>query len=209
MDPTIHEPVPPPVAPPPPVATTTALTAAPTDDLRSLRWGPIWAGLLTAIGAFFLMTLLAISLGLQAAPGVPQDEEGAGFVAIIVTSGIALISFFIGGFVSSWSAGLVDQGRSLLNGFLVWSLWLVGVIVLAALGLGSFVGAVGDIFGQVALETPELERQEIVDLLRSGSWQTFLALALTAAAAALGGVVGARDEVRAMWPRVVTVRPRT
>ena len=209
MDPTFHDPVPPTVATPPAVATVATITGGPTDDLRSLRWGPIWAGLLTAIGAFFLMTLLAIALGLQAAPGVPPDEEGAGFVAVLVTSGIALISFFIGGFVSSWSAGLMDQGRSLLNGFLVWALWLVGVIVLAALGLGSFVGAVGDVFGQVALETPDIERQELLDLLRSGSWQTFLALALTAAAAALGGVVGARDEVRAMWPRVVAVRPRT
>ncbi|CAN5847484.1 hypothetical protein BH23CHL8_BH23CHL8_28460 [soil metagenome] len=213
MDPTYHDPVQPPSAATTlPPSTVTAVAAAPVslDEMRPLRWGPIWGGLLTAVGAFFLMTLLAIALGLQAAPGAPAaDEEGVGLVAVIVTSAIALIAFFIGGFVSSWSAGLTDQGRSLLNGFLVWALWLVGVILLAAFGLGSFVGAVGEVFGQVTLDAPEIERQELVDMLRTGSWQTFLALALTAAAAALGGVVGAREEVRGMWPRVVAVRPRT
>ena len=70
---------------------------------------------------------------------------------MLATSAIGLISFFVGGFVSSWSAGLADQGRSLLNGFLVWALWLVAVIVLAFMGLGSFVGAAGEVFGQIAV----------------------------------------------------------
>jgi hypothetical protein len=174
-----------------------------SEDDRPLRWGPIWAGLMTAVGLFFLLTLLATALGLQAAPGA--DEEDVGMVAVVVTSAIALVSFFVGGFVSSWSAGLSDTGRSLLNGFLVWALWLVVVLVLAAVGLGSFIGASSDLFSQLSIEVPEVEGQELVDTLRSSSMQTFLALALTAAAAALGGVVGARDEVRT-W---VTVRRRS
>ena len=133
-------------------------------------------------------------------------------MAVLATSAIALVSFFIGGFVASWSAGLADQGRSLLNGFLVWALWLVAVIVLALLGLGSFVGAAGEVFGRVALDSgdrgPAVEGDELVSLVREGAWQTLLVLLLTAGAAALGGVVGARPELRGAWSRVVVVRPR-
>jgi hypothetical protein len=174
------------------------------DDLQPLRWGPIWGGFMTAVGIFFLLTLLAAALGLQATPGATADED-LGIIAVIVTSAIALVSFFIGGFVSSWSAGLSDPGRSLLNGFLVWALWLVVVVALAAFGLGSFIGASGDLFRQIAIDVPAVDGDELIQMLRSSSWQTFLALALTAAAAALGGVVGAHDEVRS-W---VTVRRRT
>ncbi len=185
----------PPVLPPPAVPPP-MLTAAPA-DLQQLRWGPIWAGLLLGLGIFFLLSLAAIAAGLQAAPGAPEEEVG--IVAIIATSAIALVSFFLGGFVSSWSAGLADPGRALLNGFLVWTLWLALVILLAAFGLGAIVGAMGDLFGEVAVSGPDVEPAELVDILRSSAWQTLLALGLTAAAATLGGAVGAREELRGRW----------
>jgi hypothetical protein len=186
--------MPPPVAPPP--VAPPALAASPA-DLQQLRWGPIWAGLLMALGVFFLLSLTAIAAGLQAAPGAP--EEDLGIVAIIATSAIALVSFFLGGFVSSWSAGLADPGRALLNGFLVWTLWLVIVILLATVGLGAIVGAMGDLFGDVAVTGADVDPAELVDILRSSAWQTLLALGLTAAASTLGGAVGAREELRGRW----------
>jgi hypothetical protein len=166
-------------------------------DLQQLRWGPIWAGLLTALGVFFLLSLTAIALGLQAAPGAP--DEDLGIAAIITTSVIALVAFFLGGFVSSWSAGLADPGRALLNGFLVWTLWLAVVILLATFGLGAILGTMAELFGEVAISDPEMDPTELVDTLRSSAWQTLLALGLTAAASTLGGAVGAREELRARW----------
>jgi hypothetical protein len=187
-----------PALPPPPVAVApTATLAASPADLQQLRWGPIWAGVLMALGVFFLLSLAAIATGLQAAPGAP--DEDLGIVAVIATSVIALVAFFLGGFVSSWSAGLADPGRALLNGFLVWTLWLAIVILLAAFGLGAIVGAMADLFGEVAVSGPDVDPAELVDLLRSSAWETLLALGLTAAAATLGGAVGARDELRGRW----------
>jgi hypothetical protein len=206
-----------PVAPPPPVGVVATLAppyaepSAPA-DLQPLRWGPIWAGLLTAIGVFFLLTLIAVTVGLQATPGMEPTEDESGFVAVIATSAIGLIAFFVGGFVASWSGGLADQGRSLLNGFLVWALWLVVVIALALLGLGSLVGAAGEVFGQVAIDpaidAPAVDPDELISLVRDGAWQTLLILLLTAASASLGGVVGARRELHTAWSRMVVVRPR-
>ncbi len=81
-----------------------------------------------------------------------------GIAAIIVTCLVALVSFFIGGFVSTWSAGASDPGRSLINGFLVWSLWLVAVALLATFGIGAPAAAV--------------DTEELMDTIRSGSWQS-------------------------------------
>jgi hypothetical protein len=181
----------------PPVVADSPVMAATPADLQQLRWGPIWAGVFMALGVFFLLSLAAIATGLQAAPGAP--EEDLGIVAIIATSAIALVSFFLGGFVSSWSAGLGDPGRALLNGFLVWTLWLVIVVVMAALGFGAIVGAMGDLFGEVAISDPDVDPAELVDILRSSAWQTLLALGLTAAASTLGGAIGAREELRGRW----------
>ncbi len=194
-DPAFPAPVAPAVAAPPPVVPP--VVAATPADLQQLKWGPIWAGMLMALGVFFLLSLAAIATGLQAAPGA--EGEDLGIVAVIATSAIAIVSFFIGGFVSSWSAGLADPGRALLNGFLVWTLWLAIVILLAALGVGAIVGAMGQLFGEVAISGPDVDPAELVDILRSSAWQTLLALGLTAAASTLGGALGAREELRGRW----------
>jgi hypothetical protein len=188
------------VAPPPRTYIPETVAIADPPDIQQLRWGPIWAGLLMALGVFFLLSLAAIAVGLQAAPGA-QTQDDAGFLAVIVTSAIGLASFFLGGYVSSWSAGLTDPARSALNGFLVWASWLIVVLLLAALGLGSIVGAMGELFGEVNLAAPDVDPQELITVLRDSSWQTLLALGLTAASATLGGVLGARDDLRDRWRR--------
>jgi hypothetical protein len=188
------------VVPPPRTYLPETVAIADPPDIQQLRWGPIWAGLLMALGVFFLLSLAAIAVGLQAAPGA-QTQDEAGMLAVIVTSAIALASFFLGGYVSSWSAGLTDAARSALNGFLVWASWLIVVLLLAALGLGSIVGAMGELFGNVNLAAPDVDPQELITMLRDSSWQTLLALGLTAAAATLGGVLGARDDLRDRWRR--------
>ena len=188
------------VTPPARAYPTDVVAVADPPDIQQLRWGPIWAGLLMALGVFFLLSLAAIAVGLQAAPGAVDEEDG-GIVAVIVTSAIALVSFFLGGYVSSWSAGLTDPARSALNGFLVWASWLVVVLVMAALGLGTLVGAMGELFGDINLAAADVEPAELVNMLRDSSWQTLLALGLTAAAATLGGVMGARDDLRDRWRR--------
>jgi hypothetical protein len=53
----------------------------------------------------------------------------------------------------------------------------------------------------VNLAAPDVDPQELITMLRDSSWQTLLALGLTAAAATLGGVLGARDDLRDRWRR--------
>jgi hypothetical protein len=182
--------------------TAVAASTGPDPDRQQLRWGPIWAGILTAIGVFVLASLAAVALGLQAAPGI--EGQDLGVTASIVTSAITLVAFFIGGFVSSYSANLSEPGRALLNGFLVWSLFLVLVFLLAALGLGSALGEAGELFGRMRIPAAEVDvdATAAIRVLRDASWQSLLALGLTAVSAMLGGVVGAREDVRTWRYRV-------
>lgn len=218
---------PPPAQPParPTTPTTTARPVPPTTDhvdtedrlpgaertladLQQLRWGPIVAGTLTAVGIFILASMLAIAIGVQAAPGVEALDD-MDLIGILVTSLIALGAFFVGGFVSSWTAAISEQGRALANGFLVWTLWVVSVAILAALGVGTLAGAMGELFGQVSAPSTEVEATELIDTVRQASWTSFLAFALTALASMLGAAVGAREELRGVGARFGVGRARS
>ena len=53
---------------------------------RAVDWGAVFAGLVTAFGAFIPLTLLALALGL----GPAADDPGLATLGTIVASAIAL-----------------------------------------------------------------------------------------------------------------------
>ena len=175
----------PPMVASPPTAVVPPLIATAPPDLQQLRWGPIWAGLLMALGVFFLLSLAAIATGLQAAPGA--DEDDLGIVAVVATSVIAIVSFFVGGFVAAWSAGVADPGRALLNGFLVWTLWLAIVILLAT--LTTLVPYAYSAAAQAYLWLVERERFQPRKLVRD------TVIALLAFAYSVWAIAGAGDDI--------------
>ncbi len=177
-------------AAPPAVEVDRDVTVVATDDDRSLHWGPIVAGLVTALSTFILLSLLALGAGLAA---VSPEGSPPTAIATIVSSLIALVSFFLGGFVAAWSSGVTEAARGALYGFLVWATWLVVMLVLSGLGLSSLFGEVGAMLGEA--RAPDLTPQQIFDALSAGALGSFLALTLAALAAALGGVVGTNEEM--------------
>ena len=97
-----------------------------------VRWGPIWAGLLTALGTFLLLSLLALAIGAQTVNTGAADAETASVGSGIATAIIGLLSFFLGGWVAARSATIRDRGSGLLNGFLVWALGTALILALTA-----------------------------------------------------------------------------
>jgi hypothetical protein len=156
---------------------------------RQLHWGPIWAGLLTSFGVFLLLSLLAVGIGIQTLDAGEAAGEGTNTVATIIASVIGLVALAAGGFIAAWSAVVANPARGLLYGFLVWALWLAVLVVMAGFGFGTLLGNFGGVLAD--LQAPELTQAEIADILRAGALGSFLALALTAAAGMLGGVLGA------------------
>jgi hypothetical protein len=200
-------------AEPAPAVTATPTRTAVVETVdpanQPLTWGPIWAGVLTAFGLFVIFSLLALAAGLAL---VEFGEPGAGIgqdvpvdlIAAIVTGLFMLIAFFAGGFVASWSARETDEGRGILNGFLTWALALVVLLVFAALGMGQFLGAAGQLFGgQFALGQAlptGVDAQQMGEAFEAAAWQSVLAIVLAMAASILGGLVGTRDEFHEKFP---------
>ncbi len=164
----------------------------------SIRWGPIWAGLITALTTFLLLQLLAIGLGLvDVGPG---SDGGGGWVPGL----IGLIAFFTGGAVAGMTSAIRGPGSGLLNGFMVWALGTVLILLLSALGLGQLFGALGNVAGQVgpgALgnaaqsaqgAAPNVSPQEAEQALQTGAIGAFFGLLLSALASMLGGLLGGR-----------------
>lgn len=182
-------------------ATTTATTADAgwlgNFNKDRVRWGPIWAGLITAIATFLLLTTLAIAIGAQAVDS-GADASDSGAASGIASAIIALLAFLAGGYVAARTAGVIGRGYGALNGFLVWALGVVLILALAAFGLGSLFGASGDLFAQyqqMGQPQPEgVDPNAVAEGVRNSSIGAFLAMLLPALAATLGGWLGSREE---------------
>ena len=165
--------------------------------LERVRWGAIWAGLITAIGTFLLLTTAAVAIGAVAVDSGTETET-ASMASGIASAVIALVAFFAGGFVAGRTSGVVGRGYGALNGFLVWALGVVIILALAAMGVGALFGAAGDLFAQyqqMGSPQPEgVDQGTVVDSIRNGSIGAFLGMLLPAIAATVGGLLGSREQ---------------
>lgn len=168
--------------------------ALPPERRDQVRWGPVWAGLITALSTFLLLELLSFGLG-WLTPG-----NNAGTSTGVWSGIIGLIAFFLGGLVAGATAMWKHPGTGLLHGAMVWALGLVSIILISTLGGGALFGSVADTLARVAnlsrADIPNVDAAQALSTARSGARWGVLGLALSLAAAALGGLTGAK-----MWPR--------
>ncbi len=160
----------------------------------STRWGPIWAGLVTALTTFLLLQLLALGIGLV---GIGPEEQGFG--SGLVSAILGLLAFFVGGLVAGMTSAVRGAIPGLINGFLVWALGVLVILLLSALGLGQIFGALGSVVGQVGVlqdiqqggaNVPNVDPAEIASAARTGALGAFFGLLLAAVAAMIGGLIG-------------------
>ena len=160
-----------------------------------VRWGPVVAGLVVAFTLFLLLTVLLVAIGVQAVRvGDPNVDDAAG-IGAIGTAIIALVSFFIGGYVAGRSSAAAGTWSGILNGFLVWGLGLLLVLLLAGMGLGGLLGSAGELFQQyraAGSPQPDVNTGDLLQGIRESAFPAFLSLALPAIAAAVGGWLGGR-----------------
>lgn len=117
----------------------------PTDRVR---WGPILAGLFTALTSALLFTLLAVALGLGAFPFAAGTDLGIG--SAIVAGLIWLAAFGLGGYVAARTMAMPGRSNGFFNGLMV---SLVGIpLLLYALGsvFSSLLGTAGSVVGTAA-----------------------------------------------------------
>ena len=159
-------------------------------------WGAIWGGLLTAVGVFVLLSTLATAVGITTVQETDVAPADVNRVSGVVSAIIGLLAFFLGGLVAGRGAGASDSESGALNGFLVWALAVVLVLVLAGLGLGQLFGALAGNFEQYRqIGNVDVDQAALIEGIQTGAWLTFIALALAATAATLGGWLGGASDI--------------
>lgn len=202
-----------------PLRTATVLAEDDPEPVKNrVQWGPIIAGLLTALTLFLLLTVLGIGLGASVLdPANAGDEVGTW--AALWGAITALVSFLVGGWVAAKTSAVGGSFGGLMNGLMVGAAGLVLIVYLTTVGLGNLFGTIsaniGDIanlagnVAQVQGVTPEEAQEEAQDAatqvqeeieqidpnaafeaVRNGAIGTFLGMLLPVVAAGFGGYLG-------------------
>lgn len=161
-----------------------------------VRWGPIWAGLVSTLSIFLMLQLLSYAIGLERI-GI-DPNVGVGVREAVISTIIGLASFFFGAWIATATSFVRGAGAGVLNGFFIWALSFVLIILFSSLGLGVAFGSAGSALGQFFIFTrggiavPGIDLARAADVAREASWWAFFILALSAGASILGGWLGSR-----------------
>lgn len=175
-----------------------------------VRWGPIFAGLFTAIATQLVLGALGVAVGLTtiASSGAPRSNLGDVGSAVGIWSIISLlIALFMGGWVTARAAGPMNKSSALLNATILWattlaiSAWLLSSGVSGAFGIVA--SNAGDAIGQAqqgGLTLPDTAPNVTADQTRDiagnaakAGWSFFIGSLLALASALFGASTGTRS----------------
>ena len=154
-----------------------------------VRWGPIWAGVVTAIGSYLFLLLALVALGI-----VDLSEGVAGDA--IASAVAALVAFFIGGVTTGATAMWQGADDGVLHGIVMWMAALVGLVLLSAFGSGLALGSIDTSEAFDDFTTEDIDTEQASEDAEEAAAKARLGLTFGLAAAAAGGAVGAK-----MWPK--------
>lgn len=182
----------------------------PTVDYHDrVRWGPILAGLATAISTQLVLSALGAAIGLTsvAGSGSPRSDAGGVGSAVGIWSIICLlISLFIGGWITTRTAGPMSKSSALLNGAILWATTLAMSAWLLSSGVSGAFGIVasnaGDVINQAQQSgtnlpnnAPNVTADQTRDIAGNAAkvgWSFALGSLLALASSLFGATVGAR-----------------
>lgn len=187
-----------------PVATIPAV-----DYHDRVRWGPILAGLFTAITTQLVLSALGAAIGLTsiAGSGAPRSDAGDVGSAVGIWAIISLlISLFVGGWMMARTCGPMSKSSALLNGAVLWattlaiSAWLLSSGVSGAFGIVA--ANAGDTINQaqqsgvdLPQSAPNVTAEQTRDIAGNAAkvgWSFTLGSLLALAASLFGASVGNR-----------------
>lgn len=154
-----------------------------------IRWGPIWAGIVTAIGTYVILQLVLIATSVVE---LADSSSGDAFLSAIA----ALVAFFIGGVTTGATAMWQGTDDGIIHGIVMWFAALVALVILSAVGSGLALGSFDTSEAFDVFTTEDLNVDEANDDAQEAAGWALLGVALGLAAAAAGGAVGAK-----LWPK--------
>jgi hypothetical protein len=182
-----------------------------------VQFGPIVAGILTAIATMLILTVLGVAIGSSAFE--PRDSgETIGTAASIWGVISALIAFFLGGWVAARTAAVAGSGSGLINGLMVGAGVLVLVLWLAGSGVSGLVGTLGSnveditnlaeeqginvdaVQADAEQQASQVDPNQAFETVKDGAWWTLLGLILPLVAAGAGGLAGHNERRDVIQP---------
>ncbi len=174
-----------------------------------VRWGPIFSGLVIAIGTQLVLSALGAAIGLSniANSGAPRSIAGSVGTGIGIWSIISLlISLGVGGWVTARACGPMNRSTALLNGAILWATTLTISSWLLANGVAGTFGVVaanaGEAINQAQQgglnlpnQAPNVSAQDtrnIADNAAKAGWSFLFGSLLGLVASMAGASAGAR-----------------
>lgn len=174
---------------------------APYDDYITawaktvVRWSPIWVGFLVALGINLVLYVLVLAATLSSrspsAAGTGDALQTAGIWSAIST----LIALFVGGFLAGRLG--VQQGlrSGMVQGSVVWALFVIFAMLLSLYGLGGFVSGLAGLTNlrtitSAGSNVSAIDAQRAISNTASGLWWLFAGLVIAWIASVAGGYLG-------------------
>ena len=119
--------------------------------MKRISWSAIFAGVLVAIVAQMLLTLLGLGIGLSTIDPVTEQNPTAGLgtgsaVWYIISS---LLSLFVGGWIAGRLASSPRLFDGIIHGVLTWCLATLITIYFLTTTIGSLIGGAGRLVGSL------------------------------------------------------------
>ena len=107
-----------------------------------VNWSAIWVGALASLAAVLIFGLIGTATGahLLAPEHRVVDVRKLSIGALTFSVCGAFFAFVIGGWITGKIAGILHSEPAMLHGAIAWCLTVPLLLVLAALGAGSYVG---------------------------------------------------------------------
>lgn len=136
-----------------------------------VAWGSIWAGFLVAIGVFMLLTVLGLAIGISSVDlGPAEDDNAAGLgIGAAIWSGLTLlVALYVGGMVATRAGMVYDKAAGMVEGVLIWVLFLLTLVYMASSGIGMLSSGLFGALGGVTQGAVSAVRNVDVTSLTSG-----------------------------------------
>lgn len=129
-------------------ATASATVVSPTDRVR---WGPVIAGLLTALSTLVVLSVLGAAITASTYDG-DDSARNYGIRAGVWGAISALIAFGLGGCVAARTAAVRGSRNGMLNGAMVWVAAVPLLVYMVGTGISAAARAAGNV-AQTASQT--------------------------------------------------------
>ena len=118
-----------------------AVGAIPLPAFPRISWGAIFGGAVAALAIWVLLYTLGLALGLSTVdPENPGSLRASGLFTGIWSVITPLIALFVGGWVASQAAGVLDRKSGSIHGLVMWGVTLLLGAALTFTALGSIIG---------------------------------------------------------------------